>query len=316
MNTRPALTQEILSKIGPNAENRITGPVLRDILIKVVDGTQLNYKGIALPDTVPDASYEDTYSPVFVASTTGTYTHFLGVDDGGSAGPQPIELYGELAILRLTETGWIKDTLILLDDIEFLDLTSAVEFCLDKAVEAEASKIASETATSQALEYKNEAQQANELALEAKQAAENASTTAGEHASNANQSKLDAEAFTTQAEEYSEQALQSRNEAETFRNESKNIVFAAEATGDYTLTADDAGKYIPVNSELPFEVIIPLATFAQGNAVTIEQAGEGEGTITATDGFTLTGKNKTNGQYTTVQIVFKSSDTANITGGI
>ena len=51
---RPQLSSEIISLIGPNADNRITGTVLRNILLKIVDGTQLNLKGTAAADFVHD----------------------------------------------------------------------------------------------------------------------------------------------------------------------------------------------------------------------------------------------------------------------
>lgn len=113
---RPQLTQEIIAAIGPNADNRITGTVLRDILLKVVDGTQLNIIGMAYTDTVPDESYDATFAPVYIAAGTGTYTNF-----------EAIELTNELALLRLTDDGWVKDTVVYLDEIEFPQVAEGLE---------------------------------------------------------------------------------------------------------------------------------------------------------------------------------------------
>jgi len=122
---RPQLTQEIIAAIGANADNRITGTVLRNILLKIVDGTQLNIVGMAYTDTEPDEVFEDViFSPVYIAAGTGTYTHFNG-----------IVLVNELALLRLTEEGWVKDTVVILDEIEF----PAVEL-LKEAAETAATK--------------------------------------------------------------------------------------------------------------------------------------------------------------------------------
>lgn len=113
---RPQLSSEIISLIGPNADNRITGTVLRNILLKIVDGTQLNLKGTAAADFVPPDEYDDTFAPVYVASGTGTWTHF-----------DAIELDNEIALLRLTDEGWIKDTVTRLDEIEFPQVVDLLE---------------------------------------------------------------------------------------------------------------------------------------------------------------------------------------------
>lgn len=113
---RPQLSSEIINLIGPNADNRITGTVLRNILLKIVDGTQLNLKGTAAADFVPPDEYDDTFAPVYVASGTGTWTHF-----------DAIELDNEIALLRLTDEGWIKDTVTRLDEIEFPQVVDLLE---------------------------------------------------------------------------------------------------------------------------------------------------------------------------------------------
>ncbi len=113
---RPQLSSEIISLIGPNADNRITGTVLRNILLKIVDGTQLNLKGTAASDFEPPDEYDDTFAPVYVASGTGTWTHF-----------DAIELDNEIALLRLTDEGWIKDTVTRLDEIEFPQVVNLLE---------------------------------------------------------------------------------------------------------------------------------------------------------------------------------------------
>jgi|GEM_PF-4151283 len=114
---RPQLIQEIINAIGPNADNRITGTILRNILIKVVDGTQLNLVGMAYTDTVPVTDIEDlTYAPIYVAAGTGTYTNF-----------DAIELDNELAILKYTEDGWIKQTVIVLSEIAFPQVQALID---------------------------------------------------------------------------------------------------------------------------------------------------------------------------------------------
>ena len=114
---RPQLIQEIIAKINTNADNRITGKVLQDILIKVVDGTQINIIGMAYPDTEPETGIEElTFMPVYVAAGTGIYNHF---DD--------IELNNELALLKYSDGLWYKDTIVLLDEIEFPQVSEMLE---------------------------------------------------------------------------------------------------------------------------------------------------------------------------------------------
>lgn len=97
MANNATLKAAIQNVIKQNGNNEITGPVLQQALLSMVNslGANYQYAGIATPATNPGTPDQNVF---YLASTAGTYTNFNGIILAG----------GELAILKYNGS-WTKD---------------------------------------------------------------------------------------------------------------------------------------------------------------------------------------------------------------
>lgn len=106
-----ALKNRIRAAIKANDNQEITGPVLQQTLLDIVD--ELSDRiideyvliGIAVPTTIPPSNLTE-YSRVFyLTAQNGVYTNLGG-----------IEVSNEIAIIKYNGTSWLKDTVIAIDE--------------------------------------------------------------------------------------------------------------------------------------------------------------------------------------------------------
>lgn len=106
-----ALKNRIRAAIKANDNKEITGPVLQQTLLDIVDelnGRIINeyaFVGIAIPTTIPPSNLTG-YSRVFyLAAQNGVYTNLGG-----------IEVSNEIAVIKYDGSAWSKDNVISIDD--------------------------------------------------------------------------------------------------------------------------------------------------------------------------------------------------------
>ena len=95
------LLDSIKSSIKQNRNQEITGTVLQNVLVNMVNqlGANMTYAGIATPTTNPGAPNGPTF---YIAVSAGTYTNFNGI--------KVVE--NEIALLKFYNNIWSKDTLL------------------------------------------------------------------------------------------------------------------------------------------------------------------------------------------------------------
>ena len=106
-----ALKNRIKAAIKANSNQEITGPVLQQILLDIVDElsdriiNEYAFVGIAIPTTIPPSNLTE-YSRVFyLAAQNGVYTNLGG-----------IEVSNEIAVIKYDGSAWSKDNVISIDD--------------------------------------------------------------------------------------------------------------------------------------------------------------------------------------------------------
>ena len=107
-----ALKNRIRAAIKANDNQEITGPVLQQTLLDIVDELsdriidEYALIGIAVPTTIPPSNLTE-YSRVF----------YLTAQNGIYANLGDIEVSNEIAVIKYNGTSWFKDTVIAIDDI-------------------------------------------------------------------------------------------------------------------------------------------------------------------------------------------------------
>ena len=106
-----ALKNRIRAAIKANDNQEITGPVLQQTLLDIVDELsdriidEYAFIGIAVPTTIPPSDLTE-YSRVFyLTAQNGIYTNLGG-----------IEVSGEIVVIKYNGTSWLKDTVVAIDD--------------------------------------------------------------------------------------------------------------------------------------------------------------------------------------------------------
>lgn len=89
-------------------------------------------------------------------------------------------------------------------------------------------------------------------------------------------------------------------------------------TTPYTLTTPDVDRNVEMNSATPVLVTVPAGVFVAGHQVTVVQTGAGLVTLAAGAGLTLNSPTtlKSNGQWASLVITFRSGSTAVLSGNI
>lgn len=95
------LLDSIKSSIKQNRNQEITGTVLQNVLVNMVNqlGANMTYAGLATPTTKPGAPNGPTF---YIAVSAGTYTNFNGIKVAEN----------EIALLKFYNNIWSKDTLL------------------------------------------------------------------------------------------------------------------------------------------------------------------------------------------------------------
>lgn len=93
------LKSAIQAVIKQNGNNEITGALLQQALLSMIDslGAGFQFVGIATPDTIPGTPDQNVF---YIASTAGTYSNFGGI----------VLADGEIAIISGSGTTWTKET--------------------------------------------------------------------------------------------------------------------------------------------------------------------------------------------------------------
>lgn len=202
------LKQAIVDAIKENHRQEITGDLLQQILLGMVDNmTTYRYMGIATTETHPVGTDSNI---MFVASESGTYTYMGGLTVGAN----------EFAILK-RDTEWHKDVLLASATAAKAGLFTAQDKSRLDTYEARYSQLA--TAIAQALDdvtaaladiqgIKTEIEEIKETVItavrEATSAAQSATTAAQSATTAANLAQQKAEAAETAAQEAMEAATQ------------------------------------------------------------------------------------------------------------
>ena len=95
------LLDSIKSYIKQNRNQEITGTVLQNVLVNMVNqlGANMTYAGLATPTTNPGVPNGPTF---YIAVSAGTYTNFNGITVAKN----------EIALLNFYNDTWSKDTLM------------------------------------------------------------------------------------------------------------------------------------------------------------------------------------------------------------
>ena len=95
------LLDSIKSYIKQNRNQEITGTVLQNVLVNMVNqlGANMTYAGLATPTTNPGVPNGPTF---YIAVSAGTYTNFNGIKVAEN----------EIALLNFYNDTWSKDTLM------------------------------------------------------------------------------------------------------------------------------------------------------------------------------------------------------------
>ena len=98
MANNSVLKAAIAAVVKQNGSNAITGDLLQQSLLSMVDalGGNYQYAGIATPTTNPGTPDQNVF---YLAATAGTYTNFGGI----------VLAENEAAILKYNGT-WVKDS--------------------------------------------------------------------------------------------------------------------------------------------------------------------------------------------------------------
>lgn len=93
------LKSAIQAVIKQNGNNEITGALLQQALLSMIDslGAGFQFVGIATPDTIPGTPDQNVF---YIAATAGTYSNFGGI----------VLADGEVAIISGSGTTWTKET--------------------------------------------------------------------------------------------------------------------------------------------------------------------------------------------------------------
>lgn len=127
------LKRAVKQVIKPNGVQEITGEILQNVLVKMIDtfGDEYKCKGVAVPTTTPQVSGKTLY----FASTPGVYSNFAGLS----------VVKGEFVAFVYDGTSWSKTVLLnvtnlatveLLGDCDVSALNSGRMFDINEAIQA------------------------------------------------------------------------------------------------------------------------------------------------------------------------------------
>ncbi len=115
------LKRAVKQVIKPNGVQEITGEILQNLLVKMIDtfGDEYKCKGVAVTSTTPQVSGKTLY----FASTPGVYANFAGLS----------VVKGEIVAFAYDGTNWTKTVLIDASNFATLDLINEYNATADNA---------------------------------------------------------------------------------------------------------------------------------------------------------------------------------------